>query len=38
MVDFLTTVWLTGVEPQAERPVEPVWTGFKVMLADLGEI
>jgi hypothetical protein len=29
MVDLLTTVWLTGAEPQAERPVEPVWSGLQ---------
>jgi hypothetical protein len=29
MVDLLTTVWLTGAEPQAERPVEPVWGGLQ---------
>jgi len=29
MVDLLTTVWLTGAEPQAERLVEPVWGGLQ---------
>jgi hypothetical protein len=29
IVDLLTTVWLTGAEPQAECPVEPVWGGLQ---------